>query len=600
MNENWRLILQKDTSAAYGLAVDETTSLSVARNNSPPVLHLYNFLPCIVLGRYQSAEESIDVEACRMHGLEINRRHTGGGTVMMGPKQLALGFSIPKDYPGAGPSINDIFVNLSGVLCKALEKVGVKARFRPKNDIEVKKKKIAGLSASLEERDVAFFHTSLLLDFDFKLMLKVFKLPIKKLSDKHISCFTDRMTTVKAERKRRMDLPSFQSLVRKAFEEHFDISFRIDTLNQWELDQLDVLLRHRYTNPEWIFSRRHPKVGMGFASVKTPGGLVELGVTLTGEVIEAAYLSGDFLSTGDEINQVESALRYCAATKTAVTKRLRNVMGAGTIFKVKRDTIVKLAVEAAKNARVARDNALKKAEQARIEEERRKEREVEAMKAAYIGPATDEPAEEEIEAAEVSASAGKKKAAKAKPEKKKPAKKKPTKKDEHKKKKATQKSAREARAERKKAKKVEKKAGKKKAEPKKRAASEVKKKTKTVPKKTATGRKAASAVRKPAKKSKAAPKKTKTAAKKKPRTSAKMKTRAGSKSAGRKAVKKKAPVKAKSAARKKPTPVKRAGAKQAKKAKPRLATGKKTAKVARKKSTVSKPKAKGKGRGRKR
>jgi lipoate-protein ligase A len=507
------LILQKDTSAAYGLAVDETTCLSVARNNSPPILHLYNFLPCVVLGRYQSAEDSLDIEECRRQGLEINRRHTGGGTVMMGPKQLALGFSIPKNYPGVGPSINDIFKNLGGILCKALGNLGIKARFRPKNDLEIKKKKIAGLSASLEERDVAFFHTSLLLDFDFKLMLKVFKLPIKKLADKHISCFTDRMTTVRTEKRRRIDLPSFQSLVRKAFEEHFGVTFRIDTLNQWELDQLDILLRRRYTNPEWVFSRRHPRVGMGFASAKTPGGLIQLGVTLAGGVIEAAYLTGDFLSTSAEINRVEAALRYCAATKTAIQKRLRGIAGAGTIFKIKKDVIVKLALQAARQARVTREKALKEAEERRKAEEERKRREVEAMKAAFIVPPPEEPAPPEPEK-EKKAAAKKTKAAS-----------KPAKKAKLKKKKAAAKKPKPAKKKKKvapgkpKAAVKKKKPAVKKARPASKKTKAAKKKQKPAVRKV----KAAKKTKAVKKKKKAAPKKPK-AAKKKAKPAAKKKT----------------------------------------------------------------------------
>jgi lipoate-protein ligase A len=577
LKEHWRLILQKDTSAAYGLAVDETTSLSVARNNSPPVLHLYNFLPCVVLGRYQSAEHSIDIDECRRQGLEINRRHTGGGTVMMGPKQLALGFSIPKDYPGVGPSINDIFKNLGGVLCKALASVGLKGRFRSKNDLEVGKKKIAGLSASLEERDVAFFHTSLLLDFDFKLMLKVFKLPIKKLADKHISCFTDRMTTVRREKRRRIDLPSFQSLVRKAFEEHFGVTFRIDTLNQWELDQLDLLLRRRYTNPEWIFSRRHPGMGVGFASAKTPGGLIELGVTLAGEVIEAAYLTGDFLSTSAEVNRIEAALRYCAATKTAIQKRLRKAADTDCIFKVKRDVIANLAVKAAQRARVERKKAQEEAEKKKKAEEERQRREVEAMRAAFTPPPPppEEPSSEPEE--EKKKPVKKTKAAKkTKPKKKKAG----TKKTKPEKKKVAAKKAKKAKTKKTKA------AVKKKSTPKKtKLVKKAKlKKRKPAEKKAKAAGKPKTGKKKPAvKKMKAAIKKTKAAKKK---TAAK-KTKPAKKT---KAAKKKSVAK-----KKKPVAKKIRPAKKVKAALKKKTTKKKSPKAPRGK-TAGKRKAKGKKR----
>jgi len=546
--KDWRLILQKDTSAAYGLAVDEVTALSVARNDSPPILHLYNFLPCVILGRYQSAEEALNIQECRERGLEINRRHTGGGTVLMGPKQLALGFSIPKNYPGVGPSINNIFNNLGGILCEALNNLGIKARFRPKNDIEVNKKKIAGLSASLEERDVAFFHTSLLLDFNFKLMLKVFKLPIKKLSDKHITCFTDRMTTLRASRHRNVDLPSFQSMVRKAFEERFGIKFRIDTLNQWELDMLDELLRYRYTNPEWIYSRRHPKVGMGFASAKTPGGLIELGVTLAGGVIEAAYLNGDFFSTSEEINQIESALRYCAATKKALRKRLKDVMGESTIFKVKKETIVELAVEASKKAKVAREKAEKAAEDVRNAEEEKIQREKDAMKAAYTPP---EPLEEEKVREE--------------PKKKKKASKKSPAKTAAKKKKPAGKKKDASKQEKKKSKQEKKKSKKKSAAGKKKPAKKpAKKPVKKV-------------VKKVVKKDKKAAKKT-TAAKK---------VKAVDKKAKKLSVKKKA-VKKPAKAAKAPKRKKEASVKKVTKKKPAKKAAKTTAKKTSKKSAVKK------------
>ena len=173
MPEKWRYIAHKDVGSAYGLAVDEMLAHSVAYNESVPILHLYNFLPSVIVGRYQDIEAAIDIEECHRCEIEYNRRHTGGGTVLMGPNQLALGFAIPLSHSLASRSIRQMFDLMAGVIGDALKKLGVDCAFRPKNDLEVGGKKLAGLSASLEERDVFFFHMSLLVDFDMKLMVQI-------------------------------------------------------------------------------------------------------------------------------------------------------------------------------------------------------------------------------------------------------------------------------------------------------------------------------------------------------------------------------------------------------------------------------------------
>lgn len=382
--DEWRLILQKDTSPAYGLSVDESTSIAVSEGRTPPVLHLYNFLPCAIVGRYQDIEEALNIPECERFGIAYDRRHTGGGTVLMGPKQLAIGFSIPTQYPGIGDSINRIFSRLGGVLCNALAKLRLRARYRPKNDLEIGGKKIAGLSASLELRNTAFFHASILLDFDFKLMLNVFKLPLKKIEDKHISCFTERMTTLKKELHRSIDMPTLQSLVRSAFEEEFGVKFRIDTLTQWESDTVETLLTTRYTNPEWIFSRKHPKTAQAIVSRKTRGGLIEIAVTFSGGVIEAAYITGDFLSTTRGINNIESALKYCAADRKALKQRLAPVLNENTIYRVEPQTIIDMIVEAKeKSLKAAPITEVKKEEKARKARPIKKKR---AKKVKKIAP----------------------------------------------------------------------------------------------------------------------------------------------------------------------------------------------------------------------
>ena len=70
MPEKWRYIVHRNVNSAYGLAVDEMLAHSVAYNGSDPILHLYNFLPSVIVGRYQDIEAAIDIEECQRRGIE--------------------------------------------------------------------------------------------------------------------------------------------------------------------------------------------------------------------------------------------------------------------------------------------------------------------------------------------------------------------------------------------------------------------------------------------------------------------------------------------------------------------------------------------------
>lgn len=334
MLEVWRYISSKDLNTPHGLSIDETIAHSVAYNNSPPILHLYNFLPSVIVGRYQDIETAIDIKQCEKLGIEYNRRHTGGGTVLMGPSQLALGFAIPLKHPKASRNIRQMFELLAGVISNGLKEIGIESVFRPKNDLEVKGKKIAGLSASLEERDVFFFHTSLLVDFDVELMIKILNTPREKLADKAISCFSQRMTTIKAETGEQFPLSKIMEIIKSNFSKSFGVGFVDSDLSEWEEEKVKELIKNRYGLKDWIFSTKHPQNATSHARKKTPGGMLDVYLTLAGGSIESILITGDFFSTSETINKIESALKWTSADRANIENILNKVMGDEAIYNI--------------------------------------------------------------------------------------------------------------------------------------------------------------------------------------------------------------------------------------------------------------------------
>ena len=348
---SWRLF--KDTvnpvSTALGLSIDDTLPLSLSQHGSPPILHLYIFKPSAIVGKYQDINAALRLDRCRHREIEYNRRSTGGGTVIMGPKVVALGLGITLDHPGLKGGINGIFESLSTVLMEALQDLGIKAGFRPKNDLEVHGRKIAGLSASLETEKAILFHASLLVDFDIPLMLDIMHQPPLKLSDKGYSCFSQRITTIREQLGCDIDMDTVVAAIENAFIQKFDVSFEVDEPDTWEKKTIREFTTTRYTNPDWIFSHKHPRSSMGVSAVKTPGGLLEIYLALAGNTIEHIMITGDFFSTTKDITLLESSLKWTSAKREKIKEHLSEVWRNEIIYGVSFDALTEAILQAKEN-----------------------------------------------------------------------------------------------------------------------------------------------------------------------------------------------------------------------------------------------------------
>jgi lipoate-protein ligase A len=351
MKNRWRLFrnLDRPMTTAEGLAVDDTLPRSVSRNGSPPLLHLYTFVPSVIVGKYQDIEAALKLDRCRARSIEYNRRSTGGGTVIMGPEIVALGFGINVDYPGLKGGVGGLFETMSRVLCGALDNLGIRARFQPKNDLEVQGRKIAGLSAAAETGKSLLFHTSLLVDFDIPLMMDIMNTPLMKLEDKGYNCFSQRMTTVRRETGREVSVEEVMDRIRESFEAVFDSAFEEDQPDPWERQTISRLIRERYTRESWIFSHKHPRSRMGIGRLKTKGGLLEIYLSLAGGSIEHVVITGDFFSSPEQVSRIENVLKWTSARKERIEESLASVWEEDMIYGIDVPTLTTAILKAKEN-----------------------------------------------------------------------------------------------------------------------------------------------------------------------------------------------------------------------------------------------------------
>ncbi len=351
MTSLWRLFknTSEPLSTAEGLAIDDTLPRSVTGHDSPPILHLYTFIPSVIVGKYQDIETALKLEKCRERGIEYNRRSTGGGTVIMGPEIVALGLGIPSDYPGLHGGVGGVFNALGRVLLKALERINITARFQPKNDLEVEGRKIAGLSAASETDRSLLFHTSLLVDFDIPLMTDIMHTPLIKVEDKGYNCFSRRITTVREELREAIPVVAVMEAIQESFEESFHIRFEDSQPDEWEKKTIHRLIEERYTNKAWIFSHKHPRARMGVGHLKTRGGLLEIYLSLSGGSIEDVMITGDFFSTTEAVNHLEKSLKWTSSRKESIENNLEEVWQEDMIYGLDVPTLTQAILLAKEN-----------------------------------------------------------------------------------------------------------------------------------------------------------------------------------------------------------------------------------------------------------
>ena len=79
----WRFIDSGPAPAARNMATDEGLLREANSPGALPVLRFYTWSPpAVSLGRFQDGERAVNADACRLRGIDIVRRITGGRAVL--------------------------------------------------------------------------------------------------------------------------------------------------------------------------------------------------------------------------------------------------------------------------------------------------------------------------------------------------------------------------------------------------------------------------------------------------------------------------------------------------------------------------------------
>lgn len=295
MSSSWRLIDTGLRPAAENIALNRALLEARQAGEIPDTLRFLQFTPSALLGFHQSAEQELNLDYCREHNVTVQRRITGGGAIYFDETQIGWELYLDKNRLGMA-SMEAIARRICEAAARGISTLGVDARFRPRNDIEVDGRKISG-TGGVFDGNALMYQGTLLVRFDVERMLRVLRIPAEKLSDKAIASARERVANLADLLGYVPPLQSVKSALAGAFASEFGVSFAPGTLSVGEQERFRHALAEIDT-PQWIDQVKRPAAGLPVleAMEKFPGGMlrVALSFDVTRQRIGQVWFSGDF------------------------------------------------------------------------------------------------------------------------------------------------------------------------------------------------------------------------------------------------------------------------------------------------------------------
>ncbi|GBL46052.1 lipoate-protein ligase A [Sulfuriferula multivorans] len=316
----WRLLDTGLRPAAQNIALNRALLEARQQNASLSTLRFLRFEPCALLGYHQSAEQELNLDYCREHGVTIQRRITGGGAIYFDTTQIGWELYLHKHELGTA-DMTEISRRICEAAARGISTLGVDAKFRPRNDIEVDGRKISGTGGAFDG-DALMYQGTLLIEFDVEKMLRVLKIPAEKLSDKAIASARERVANLADLLDRVPPMAQVQSALANAFSEEFDVEFTPALLTSHEEALYNDALAE-IDHPDWINLLARPAVDQPTLNAvrKFSGGLLRASVAFdrTQSRIKQVWFSGDvFISPSRTLADLEAALRDTLAEQLAL------------------------------------------------------------------------------------------------------------------------------------------------------------------------------------------------------------------------------------------------------------------------------------------
>lgn len=328
----FRLLDAGPLTAAQNMALDEILTSRAGQGQSPPTLRFLRFSPeAALLGYHQQAERELRLAFCREHGIDVNRRLTGGGALLF--QSSALGWELVGSQ-GTGPFSGGFAKSLERIClsaAKGFSRLGVNASFRPRNDIEVDGRKICGTGGFSLDGGVLFQGTALVKN-EIERFLRALRVPVEKLKKHEIDSLMERLAFLEDLLGRELDLQELKDHLAAQFASDLDMELVPGGLTDEEREALVERLPY-FESDQWVGLRSSPSGAPSWLRhiAQTDEGTLSVNLWLDrrGKRIQKALITGDFFSQPQRlVFDLEAALMGQKAEPDIVRAKVLELLQA--------------------------------------------------------------------------------------------------------------------------------------------------------------------------------------------------------------------------------------------------------------------------------
>jgi len=326
MSNPFRII---DTGVREGrsnIAFDAALIELRQQDRVPDTIRFLRFPPTALIGRHQDLSREVNLEFCAEDGVGTVRRITGGGAIYLDESQLGWELVFHRSSLGIA-ALPDLAREICNAAAAGLSELGISAKFRPRNDIEVGGRKISG-TGGFFDGDVLIYQGTVLVDMNPAQMVRALNIPAAKVAKHNLDTAEQRVVTLKELLGDKMpEMKTIKAALIKGFTEGLGITAEPGEISDAEEE---LAKRHYFDEigtDDFVAEIDNPGESDHLleGTHTGPGGTINAFVKLEGPthaILQRVLITGDFFVTpprvvfdleaalaGTRLNEMEAVVR---------------------------------------------------------------------------------------------------------------------------------------------------------------------------------------------------------------------------------------------------------------------------------------------------
>lgn len=267
----WRVIDSGINNAAINMAMDEAILIAHGAGEVPPTLRFYGWRPAAIsLGYFQKAAKELNLDECKVRGIDVVRRLTGG-RVVLHDAELTYSIIVREDYLPVPKTITASYHYFSEGLLAGLQQMGLEARMNMPSacrqskkqymssacfdtmvhyEISVKGRKMVG-SAQVRKDGIILQHGSVLLKFRAEDVVSLLRIPSQDMYNKMVEMLSHRAISVEEALGRSVSWREMCDVMSQAFGPALGVKTESLGFTEKELAMSCELAEAKYSQDTW-------------------------------------------------------------------------------------------------------------------------------------------------------------------------------------------------------------------------------------------------------------------------------------------------------------------------------------------------------------